>query len=332
MYYETYLVARVCCTLYDRSSPMPAAYNAFPYNLIPATGVETPESRNPRPKLPQGLTMRIRHLLHAAAAALAFLSLPATAQNCAVVPASPGLVGGPAFAGFAGFTDVLASNQFCPEVEWVRNRGITLGCGAGTAYCPNDPVTRLQMAIFLKRQGDKLTPTIIEPVPQSDSVTQLDLSPPGGVVRCQTGEFVIAADSYPRRAHFTGRINLYNPTVSGGVVTDMVYTVTDPGQPASTTWLAVPITAHFLTMYSGAAFVPSHDVSTYPNGYLDLAANKSYKFGMRVQRQTGSLTNVAVNCTNIVSIASRSSATRPFDGAEYMPPADAAPPQGRPYP
>jgi hypothetical protein len=275
--------------------------------------------------------MRIRHLLPAAAL-LAVVALPAGAQNCAAVAASPGLVGGAAYPGFAGFTDVLQSNQFCPEVEWVRNRSITLGCGAGTAYCPNDPVTRLQMAIFLKREGDKLTPTIIEPVPQFDSVSQLDLSPPGGVVRCATGEFVIPADSYPRRAHFTGRMNLYNPSASGQLVVDMVYTVTDPGQPASTTWLPVPITAHFLAMYQGAAFVPVHDVSTYPNGYLDLAVNKSYKFGMRVQRLTGTTSNVAVNCTNIVSIASRSSATRPFDGAEYNPPADAAPPQGRPYP
>jgi len=270
--------------------------------------------------------MRIRHFLPAAAALLAFLSLPATAQNCSAIPASAG------FAGFGGFTDVLASNQFCPEVEWVRNRGITLGCGAGTTYCPNDSVTRLQMAIFLKRQGDRLTPTILEPVPQSDSVTQLDLSPPGGVVRCQTNDFVIAADSYPRRAHFKGRMNLYNPSASGQFVTDMVYTVTDAGQPPSTTWLAVPITAHFLSMFQGAAFVPVHDVSTYPNGYFDLQVNKTYKFGMRVQRLTGTTSNVAVNCTNIVSIASRSSGTRPFDGAEYMQPADATPPQGRTYP
>lgn len=265
--------------------------------------------------------MRIRHLLHAAAAALAFLSLPASAQNCAAIA-----------GGFTGFTDVLASNQFCPEVEWVRNRGITLGCGAGTTYCPNDSVTRLQMAIFLKRQGDRLTPTIIEPVPVSDSVTQLDLSPPGGVVRCQTGDFVIAADSYPRRAHFQGRMNLYNPSVSGQLITDMVYTVHDVGATPSTTWLQVPNTAHFLAMYQGATFVPVHDVSTYPNGYMDLLVNKVYKFGMRVQRMTGTVSNVAVNCTNIVSIASRSGTARPFDGAEYTPPADAPPPQGRPYP
>ncbi|MDH5286928.1 MAG: S-layer homology domain-containing protein [Betaproteobacteria bacterium] len=122
--------------------------------------------------------MRIRHLLPAAAL-LAVVALPAGAQNCAAVAASPGLVGGAAYPGFAGFTDVLQSNQFCPEVEWVRNRSITLGCGAGTAYCPNDPVTRLQMAIFLKREGDKLTPTIIEPVPSSTPCRSWTFPPRG---------------------------------------------------------------------------------------------------------------------------------------------------------
>lgn len=276
--------------------------------------------------------MRIRHLVHAAAALLAFLSLPASAQNCAAIPAGPGFPNNvppvPAYAGFGGFTDVLASNQFCPEVEWVRNRSITLGCGAGTTYCPNDPVTRLQMAIFLKREGDKLTPTIIEPVPSVDSISQVNLATPQVV--CQTGDFVIAADSYPRRAHFNGRVNLYNPSANGDFVTDMVYTVTDPGQPTSANWIAVQNTAAYQTLYTG--FTPAHDVSTYPQGYLNLDVNKSYKFGMRVSRYTGTTANVAVFCVNIVSIASRFSGTRPYDAAEYTPPADAMPPQGRALP
>jgi hypothetical protein len=314
---------------------MLTAYNAFPYNLSHVVGIEAPESHGPTPVHPQGHFMRIRHLLHAAAALLAFMSLPASAQNCAAILAGPGFPNNvppvPAYAGFGGFTDVLASNQFCPEVEWVRNRSITLGCGVGTAYCPNDPVTRLQMAIFLKREGDKLTPTIIEPVPVFNS-NVLDLSPAQGQVVCATGEFVIPADSYPRRAHFHGRVNLYSPTVSGVLISDMVYTETLPGAAISTTWLQVPNTAHFVTLYQGAAFVPAHEVSTYPNGYMNLDVNKSYKFGMRVQRLTGSTTDARANCTNFVSIASRSGTARPFDDALYSPPADAAPPQARPYP
>jgi len=50
----------------------------------------------------------------------------------------------------AGFTDVEDTSQFCASVEWMRNRGITLGCTA-TQYCPDSNVTRLQMAAFVER-------------------------------------------------------------------------------------------------------------------------------------------------------------------------------------
>lgn len=52
----------------------------------------------------------------------------------------------------AGFTDVDSASPFCVNVEWLKARSITLGCTA-TLYCPNDPVTRLQMAAFLYRLG-----------------------------------------------------------------------------------------------------------------------------------------------------------------------------------
>ena len=56
-----------------------------------------------------------------------------------------------------GFTDVDDTNPahapFCDSVEWMKNRGITLGCTSTTLYCPNDPVSRLQMAAFLYRLG-----------------------------------------------------------------------------------------------------------------------------------------------------------------------------------
>ena len=54
----------------------------------------------------------------------------------------------------AGFTDVDSTDPFCTEVAWVKNRGITLGCTTTTLFCPNDPVTRLQMATFMYRQGN----------------------------------------------------------------------------------------------------------------------------------------------------------------------------------
>jgi hypothetical protein len=56
-------------------------------------------------------------------------------------------------AACAGFVDVDSVSSFCPSVAWVKSRGITLGCTDATHYCPNDPVTRLQMAAFMYRLG-----------------------------------------------------------------------------------------------------------------------------------------------------------------------------------
>ncbi|MBL8212431.1 MAG: S-layer homology domain-containing protein [Bryobacterales bacterium] len=50
----------------------------------------------------------------------------------------------------AYFTDVTPANTLFPFVQKLRELGITSGCTAST-YCPADPVTREQMAIFLGR-------------------------------------------------------------------------------------------------------------------------------------------------------------------------------------
>ena len=67
--------------------------------------------------------------------ALWFITTSAVAQNC------------------DGFTDVLASSPFCPDVTWLATYGVTKGCGA-TQFCPNENVTRLQMAAFMHRLGE----------------------------------------------------------------------------------------------------------------------------------------------------------------------------------
>ncbi len=47
-----------------------------------------------------------------------------------------------------GFADVPASNAFAPWIEDLAGRGITTGCGP-QLFCPLQPVTRKQMAVFL---------------------------------------------------------------------------------------------------------------------------------------------------------------------------------------
>jgi uncharacterized repeat protein (TIGR03803 family) len=46
------------------------------------------------------------------------------------------------------FSDVSCPSTFAAWIEELYNEGITGGCGVGI-YCPNNPVTRAQMAVFL---------------------------------------------------------------------------------------------------------------------------------------------------------------------------------------
>ncbi|MFY9552463.1 MAG: S-layer homology domain-containing protein [Thermoanaerobaculia bacterium] len=57
------------------------------------------------------------------------------------------------------FADVPASNPFAPWIEQLAGFQITGGCGGGN-YCPNKPVTRAQMAVFLLKSehGSSYTP------------------------------------------------------------------------------------------------------------------------------------------------------------------------------
>ncbi|MBI4910130.1 MAG: SBBP repeat-containing protein [Acidobacteria bacterium] len=48
------------------------------------------------------------------------------------------------------FNDVPLSNSFVNHIRIIRNQGVTTGCGANI-YCPDENVTRWQMAVFLVR-------------------------------------------------------------------------------------------------------------------------------------------------------------------------------------
>ena len=52
----------------------------------------------------------------------------------------------PACAGL--FADVPCPSQYANWIEQLASEGVTSGCGS-VNYCPNDPVTRQQMAVFL---------------------------------------------------------------------------------------------------------------------------------------------------------------------------------------
>lgn len=56
------------------------------------------------------------------------------------------------------FNDVPNSQTFHEAITWMADNGITQGCNppANTNYCPDNPVTRGQMAGFMKRFYDNL--------------------------------------------------------------------------------------------------------------------------------------------------------------------------------
>ena len=76
------------------------------------------------------------------------------------------------------FTDVPATHPYFPWIQKMKQLGITTGCSP-TTYCPDDPVTRGQMAVFIMRgefnQGlqDPNTPVLVWISPASASPGQM---------------------------------------------------------------------------------------------------------------------------------------------------------------
>lgn len=66
----------------------------------------------------------------------------------------------PATPASSPFSDVPVGDQFLPWIKKLYDLGITIGCSnAPLKYCPNDPVTRGTMAIFIYRTFPYITPS-----------------------------------------------------------------------------------------------------------------------------------------------------------------------------
>lgn len=51
----------------------------------------------------------------------------------------------------SSFADVSPDSFYAPFIDRMALLGVTTGCGDGTRFCPDRPVTRAQMAVFLSR-------------------------------------------------------------------------------------------------------------------------------------------------------------------------------------
>jgi hypothetical protein len=120
----------------------------------------------------------------------------------------------------AGFTDVDSASTFCPNVDWLKNRQITLGC-TGTTYCPNDYVTRLQMAAFMNRLGAVFTPLVL-------SVQQFVSNVASNQVMCVSADVPIA--DYRRFASAISTVSVSNANPTPVVVGARNVFSTDAGQ------------------------------------------------------------------------------------------------------
>lgn len=189
-----------------------------------------------------------RLVVLALAALLAVPSRPAAAAPC------------------AGFNDVDSTNVFCPDVQWLKNRGVTLGC-APEAFCPAEPVSRLSMAAFMNRLGRALTPERIE---VSGSPGAIDLDGTSTIV-CQTADFVIPADSYARRFEVDAKLNAIAP--GEAVIGTRVVATTNGGA----TWFA---TGQYMT----ASVAPQQWVQATALGNANLEAGQTIRWGIHVWR------------------------------------------------
>lgn len=211
----------------------------------------------------------------------------------------------------AGFSDVDDTNPnhtpFCSSVEWIKNRGVTLGCTT-TTYCPDASVTRLQMAAFMRRLGDALSPAVIT-LEANPGPIDLDALPTPRI--CTTADLdpaptppALPGKPYPRRAFisttFTGQAN-------GALQyrTDLQYS-TDNGASWEFVW------QNYLNRDGTAG---AHWVSSSSNGTVDLEPNLDYRFSVLISREAGAGTGdfAASRCFVNVSVFSRTGTASPFD-------------------
>ena len=200
----------------------------------------------------------------------------------------------------SGMTDIPSDASSCASVDWLRNRHITLGC-TGTTFCPNDSVTRAQMAIFMNRLGVALSPNTLSEamdlgsrvVPEVGSIALL----------CQT-DFVDPAP-YRRAALVSGRVNgLADAAVSWRA--SLFYSV-DGGA----TWLQTPTNVGLRVYAEGGEWTNSS-----PDTVFQLARDLEYTFAIGINRDdvisglTGNFSQA--HCDLTARVVNRNGTTAPF--------------------
>ena len=208
-------------------------------------------------------------------AALSLAPLPAFGQSC------------------GDFNDVSPSDFYCNNVEWLKNRGVTLGCTV-TSYCPNAFVLRSQMAAFMQRLGDALTARIVRTTDAAFDGTY-DPSDVGCV------SIPIPVTDYPRRATFAATLMNLNAAATKVVQAGLVFS-TDGG----TTWAS---TGDFVMWQTVDPGKPT--TLALVGGPFDMAVGSTYQFAIQTTTNEPAVT-VQGECQLNTRIESRTGSATPF--------------------
>jgi len=221
--------------------------------------------------------------------------LAAQAATLVAVALAPTFANAAPCAGFTDVDDAVVGTGFCQNVEWLKNREITLGCTSTTLYCPNDSVSRLQMAAFMNRLGNALTPVALTDT-EAPGPIDLDAAP----VVCQTAGFPVT--DFPRTAYADASLG-GKAAADTTFAADLVFSL-----DAGASWTNLNATPNRASALAGA-YGNAADV-----GARDLAVGENVLFGVRVTRGgvagSGDLTDG--RCHLRVLVYSRTGANSPL--------------------
>ncbi len=196
-----------------------------------------------------------------------------------------------------GFVDLAAADPFCPNVEWIKNRSITLGCTDSTHYCPTATVNRLAMAAFMNRLGTTLTPATLyqEAAPGAVTISTT------GTEHCVTAAFPVTG--FPRAATLNGSFAV----TAAGAVTFRAVPVYSTNGGAS--WTP---TGTSVAKSTSAAGQWSTSTSV---GAVPMSLGQTYLFAVRVLNESGSTLLADSRCQLSAVIDNRNSSSSPLDFA-----------------
>ena len=197
----------------------------------------------------------------------------------------------------AGFTDVDDTSPFCENVQWLRNRAITVGC-TSTLYCPDQVVTRLAMAAFLNRFANAVTPLADGGI--ATVQPYLLTANPAFALRCTQSEIVVG-DS-PMTAHGHGVVMVRG--TGGWAEVGVAFAESTDGVNFANVSPVQMVRAEDGELSTVAVILPPRA----------LAAGGSYRYSLRVLRVGGGTTSQGeVGCEVKLIYENRNPTLPPFD-------------------